>query len=103
MPWFCGGSTINELREDEQRLVVVVFGVVFVLVVGVSRVRRLLVCCWLGCRSRDDRGRGSCWLFEPAVYNIVFPSIPFQTVFRRSEPGHVAREVTVVSVGSAWL
>ena len=28
------------------------FGVVFVLVVGVGRVRCLLVCCWLCCRSR---------------------------------------------------
>ena len=41
--WFCGGSTFNKLREDEQRIVVV-FTVVFVVVVGVSRVRCLLVC-----------------------------------------------------------
>ena len=36
--------------------------VVFVLVVGVSRVRCLLVCCWLGCRGRVDRvvGRAVC-------------------------------------------
>ena len=50
--------------------------VVFVLVVGVSRVRCLLVCRWLGCR-----GRGSCWLFEPAVYEIAFHSISLRGVF----------------------
>ena len=46
LPWLCGGSTINQLREDEQR-VAVVFGVVLVLVVGVSRVCCLLVVGWV--------------------------------------------------------
>ena len=48
----CGGSTVTLLREDEQRtfvvLLVVVFGVVFVLVVGFSRVRCLFVLLLVG-------------------------------------------------------
>ena len=54
-------------------------------------------------RSRGDRGRGSRWLFESAVYEVAFHSIPFRPVFHRGEPGHVAREIVVVSVGSVWL
>ena len=45
---------------------------------GVSRARRLLRCCWLGGRSRVGRGRGSCWLFEPAVHELAFHSIPLR-------------------------
>ena len=39
----------------------------FVLVAGLSRVRCLSDCCWLGCRSRGEGGRGSCWLLESAA------------------------------------
>ena len=61
------------------------------------------MCCWLGCRSRVGRSRGSCWLLEPAVHEIAFHSIPFRGVFRSGEPGRAAREIVVVSVGSVWL
>ena len=41
------------------------------------------------------------WLFESAACEATFHGIPFRAVFRRSEPGHVAREIGVVSV--VWL
>ena len=41
---------------------------VLVLVVSLSRTCCLVVCCWLGCRSRGDRGRGSCWLCESVAH-----------------------------------
>ena len=47
-------------------------------------------------------GRAS-FLRVLTVCVITFHSIPFRAVFRRSEPGHVAREIVVVSVGSVWL
>ena len=78
------------LREEEQRIGVV-FGVVFFWVVDV--VRCLLVRCWLGCRCRGDRGRGSWWLFESAAHEIAFHSISFRMVFNCGKPSHVAREV----------
>ena len=65
--WYSGGSTADSLSVDEQRIVVVlfvvVFGVVLVLVVSLRRTCYLVVCCWLGCRSRDDTGRmrGQAW------------------------------------------
>ena len=58
--WCSGGSTVDQVREDELRIVVVflvvVFGVVFVLVVRLSRTCCLVVRCELGCRSRGDGG-----------------------------------------------
>ena len=33
----------------------------------------------------------------------LFHSIPCRAVFRRDEPGRVARDIVVVSVGSVWL
>ena len=69
----------------------------FDLVVGVSRVRCLLECCWLGCRSRFGRGRGRAGSLS------LLQSISFRGVFRCGKPGHVAREVVVVSVGFVWL
>ena len=93
----CGGSTVNKLREEELR-VVVAFSVVFVLVVSLSRTCCVVVRSWLGCRSRGDRGRGSCWLFESAAYEVTFHSIPSRAVSSRSEPSHVAREIVVVPV-----
>ena len=84
---------MNSLREDEKRIVVVllvvVFGVVFVSVVSLSRTCYSVVRCWLGSHGRGDRGRGSWWLFESASYEVTFHSIPFRAVFRRSEPGYV--------------
>ena len=44
----------------------------------------LVVCC-----------RGSCWLFEPAVYEISFHRIPFRGVFRCGKPGSVWLQVGV--------
>ena len=41
-----GRSTADYLAEDEWFIVVVI-----------SRVRCLFVCCWLGCRSCGDGGR----------------------------------------------
>ena len=49
------------------------------------------LCCWLGCRSPVG-SRGSCWLFEPAVYEIAFHSIPYRGIFRYGKPGDVARD-----------
>ena len=89
------------MREDEERIVVV-FSVVFVWVVSFSRAGCLVVRFWLGCRRHGESGRGSCWLFESAAYEVTFQSVAFRAVFRCSEPGHVAREM-VVSVGSGWL
>ena len=66
-------------------LFVVVFGVVLVLVVSLSRTCCLVVRCELGCRSRGDRGRGSCWLFECAADDVTFHSIPIRAVFRRAD------------------
>ena len=87
------------LREDEKRIFVVLFvvvlGVVFVSVVSLSP-----ACCLVVC---GGRGRGWCWLCESAVYEIAFSSIPFRVVSRCANPGHVAREVVVASVGSVWL
>ena len=40
------------------------------------------------------------WLFESAACEVTFPGIQFRAVFHRSEPGRVAREIVVVSVGS---
>ena len=60
--WCCGGSTANELKEGEWRIVVllvVVFRVIFVLVVSLSRTCCLVVRFWLGCRSR---GGGGLWV-----------------------------------------
>ena len=45
------------------------------------------------------RGRGSCWLFESAAYEVTVHSIPCRPVFRSGEPGYVAREIIVVSIG----
>ena len=42
------------------------------MVVGFSRVCGLSSCCWLCCRCRDDRGRGSYLLCEPAAHKVAF-------------------------------
>ena len=69
---FSGRSTFTRFRDDTKRMVVI-FCVVFILVVGVSRVCGLLVCCWLGwVVSRARSGRGSSWLFGPVFYEIAF-------------------------------
>ena len=57
------------------------FVIVFVLFASLSRTYCLVVCCWLGCRSRGDRGRGSCWVFD----EVAFHSIPFRFVSRRGQ------------------
>ena len=59
------------------------------LVVCISRVCNLVVRCWLGCRRRGDRGRGSCWLFESAAHEVAFHGISVRIVFRGGEPCHV--------------
>ena len=51
-------------------------------------------------RRRLVRRRLWC---RPLFGRESFHSIPFRVVFRRGEPGHVAREVVVVSVGSIQL
>ena len=48
----------------------------------------VVVCVELGSRAG---------LFEPAVYEFAFHGIPFR--FRSVEPGHVAREVVLPSLG----
>ena len=105
--WCYGGSTVDVLGEDDWRIVVVlllvVFCVVFALVVSLSRACCLVVRCWLGIRSDGDKGRGSCWLCKSASYEVTFNGTPFRAVFRRSEPCRVAREISIVSVGSVWL
>ena len=40
----------------------------------------------------------SCWLFESAANEVAIHSIPFRVVVRRDEPGHVTREVVVLSL-----
>ena len=85
------------MREDEYRIVVVLLVVVF------NAIFVLVVRCWLGCRSRGDGGRGSCWLLESAAYKVAFHRVPFQAILCRGEPSRVAREIVVVSVGSVWL
>ena len=103
--WYCGVSIVEKLPDSEWRIVVlliVVFIIVSVLVVSLSCTSCLVVrcwLCWLCCRSRGDRRRVSRWLFESGAYAVTFHSIPFQAVFRRSGPSHVAREIVVVSVG----
>ena len=59
---------------------VVVISATFVLVLGFSRVRCLIVCSWLICRCRVGGGRGSCWLLESAAYKIDFHGVPCQAV-----------------------
>ena len=49
------------------------------------------------------RGPRRYWLFESAAFAVTFQSIPFRAVFRRGEPGHIAREIVVVFVGSVRL
>ena len=63
---------IDYVGEDEKCVVVVIVSAAFVLVVGFIRARCLFACCWLGCRSRGDRGRGSCWLLEYSVFKVTF-------------------------------
>ena len=50
--------------------------------------------------GRSGGGRGSCWLFESAAYEVTLHRVPFRAVLRRGEPGRVACEFVVVSVGS---
>ena len=89
------------MRRIVDVLFVVVCGVVFFfLVVSLGRTCCLVVCCWLGCRCCGDGGSGSCWLFVSAAHETTFHGVPFRVVFRHGEPGHVAREVIGVSVGS---
>ena len=61
---FSGRSTFTRFRDDT-RSMVVIFCVVFILVVGVSRVCGLLVCCWLGwvvaVVSEEAVGRPGCF------------------------------------------
>ena len=57
-----------------------------------SRTCRLDVRCWLGCRSRGDGGvvgRAGC--LSLLLSKSLFHSVLFRALFRRSEPGHVAR------------
>ena len=53
-------------------MLVFVFCVIFVLVVSLARTCCLVVRCWLGCRGRGDRGRGSCWLIVSDAYEVTF-------------------------------
>ena len=58
---------------------------------------------WLRCRCRGDGVVGRAGCLSLLRYEVTFHGIPFRAVFRRIEPGHVAREIVVVSVGSVWL
>ena len=39
----------------------------------------LSYCCSFGRRCRDDRGRGSCWLFESAAHKVAFHGRPISS------------------------
>lgn len=84
-------------------LLIVVFGVVFVLVVSLCRTCCLVVHCQLGCRCRGDKGRGSCWLVEFAAYEVTLRRVAFRATLCRGETGRVAREIVLVSVDSCWM
>ena len=101
---WCGGGSTVELREDEQHIVVVllvvVFSVVYVLAVTSCHVRCLIARWQLDCCVCGGEGRGSCWLFESAAYEVTFHRVSFRAVLHRGDPDRVAREIVVVSVGS---
>ena len=78
--------------------------VVVVVVVVVDVIVRLQTCacclygwCWFGCPCRDDRGHGSCWLFESAAHKVAFHGVPLQAVLCRGERSRVVRDIVVVS------
>ena len=83
--WHLSESTAkdpNVQRPSQNAIFVVVIDVVgaaFVVVVGFSRVWYFSD-CWFGRRCRDDRGRGSCSLFQFAAHRIAFRGVPCQAV-----------------------
>ena len=103
---YCG-LLEDQLSINWERLGVVLFVVVvgndFVVVVGLKRVWCFSESCWFGCRRRDDRGRGSHWLFQSAAHKAAFHGVPFQAVMCRAGPSRVVREIVVVSVNIGWL
>ena len=80
------------MREDKWCIVVV--GAAFVLVVDFRHVRRLFVCCWLGCRSRGDGDRELCWMLESAAYKVAFYRVPFRDILYHCESSLTLRSST---------